>query len=264
MLSRNVTKIIQSLEKKKFRDKYNLFKIEGEKLVSELLDSPLETESLFASPEWVRRNPSRTKGRQVTEVDEREMSTISNFQSLPEVIALARIPEFKYDEQEIRNTLSLVLNGIQDPGNLGTILRVADWFGIRNIFCDRDCAGIHNSKCVQASMGAIFRVKVFYTELVPLLQKFSAPGFHCYGTFLDGENIYRKTLAPTGFIVMGNEGSGIRPEIEEWIDCKLTIPSLANSAFSTESLNVGVATGIILSEFKRNLCSPAGENSNRQ
>lgn len=252
MLSKHVTKIVQSLEKKKFRDKYNLFKIEGDKLVQELLLSDFKIDTLIAYPEWIARNPNFCHVPKVIEADTREMGLISNFQSLPEVVALAEIPEYTYSGEEVKQSLSLVLNGIQDPGNLGTIARVADWFGIRHIFCDTDCANIYNPKCVQASMGAVFRVKTHYTELIPLLQTFSAPDFPCYGTFLNGENIYKTRLNPQGFIVMGNEGNGIRPEIEQLIQYKLTIPSFAQSSYSTESLNVGVATGIILSEFKRN------------
>lgn len=252
MLSKHVTKIVQNLEKKKFREKYNLFKIEGEKLVKELLLSDFKIHSILGYKEWLEKNSLPTGKYEITEVNEKEMSSISNFQSLPEVVALAELPQYQPDSTEIGNSLSLVLNGIQDPGNLGTILRVADWFGIRNVFCDEDCASNHNSKCVQASMGAVFRVKVHYTDLIALIRNYGSEDFHCYGTFLNGDNIYRTTLSAQGFIIMGNEGKGIRPEIEALVDKKLTIPSFANSTFSTESLNVGVATGIILSEFKRN------------
>ena len=164
MLSKHVTKIVQNLEKKKFRDKYNLFKTEGEKLVQELLVSGLKTQTVIAYPEWLEKNRERVEGLEVIEVCEKEMHTISNFQSLPQVIALAEIPQYTCDEDTVRQSLSLVLNGIQDPGNLGTILRLADWFGIRTVFCDSDCAGAFNPKCVQASMGADFPEKVFYTE----------------------------------------------------------------------------------------------------
>lgn len=251
MLSKHVTKIVQNLEKKKFREKYNLFKIEGEKLVGELLSSCWKINTIIASPEWIERNKERIKSLEITEVDEKEMHSISNFQSLPEVIALAEIPENEYDADAIQHSLSLVLNGIQDPGNLGTIIRLADWFGIRVIFCDHDCAGAYNPKCVQASMGAIFRVKVIYTDLTPLIKKYKSETFHCYGTFLAGENIYQTPLGKEGFIIMGNEGNGISPEIEKLVDFRLTIPSFAENTNSTESLNVGVAAGIMLSEFKR-------------
>lgn len=251
MISKQVTKIIQNLEKKKFREKYNLFKVEGEKLVRELLASDLKINTMIAFPDWIEANKEGLRNQNVIEADEKEMRSVSNFQSLPDVIALAEVPEYTFDDQMIGNSLSLLLNGIQDPGNLGTILRVSDWFGIKNVFCDEDCAGAYNSKCVQASMGAIFRVKTFYTALVPLLKKHQTETFHCYGTFLDGENIYQTNLNHKGFIVMGNEGKGISPEIEQLVDHRLTIPSFANNPHSTESLNVGVATGIIFSEFLR-------------
>lgn len=251
MLSKQQTKIVQNLEKKKFREKYNLFKTEGEKLVGELLSSGFQIHSVFAFPEWIEQNKNLLPNVNITEVDEREMHDISNFQSLPQVIALAGIPAPHFSDTEITASLSLVLNGIQDPGNMGTILRVADWFGIRHIFCDQDCASAYNPKCVQASMGAVFRVKVLYTELPDLLKKYKKQGLSVFGTFLDGENIYTSRLCDKGFIVMGNEGKGISAGIEELTDCKLTIPSFAHSEQATESLNVGVATGIILSEFKR-------------
>lgn len=252
MLSKHVTKIVQNLEKKKFREKYNLFKIEGEKLVRELLLSDFKIRSVLAYKNWAEGNRPLLGRCEVTEVDEKEMGGISNFQSPPEVIALAEIPWHVPNPDEIRNSLSLLLNGIQDPGNLGTILRVADWFGIGHVFCDEDCASFHNPKCVQASMGAIFRVQVHDADLPALLREYRSEGFRSYGTFLHGENIYRTPLPSKGFIIMGNEGNGIRPEIEALVDQKLTIPSFARGSYSTESLNVGVATGIILSEFKRN------------
>lgn len=251
MLSKQVTKIVQNLEKKKFREKYNLFKVEGEKLVGELLRSSLKIHTLIAFPAWLEQNKKALASVNTIEADEREMHGISNFQSLPEVVALAEIPAYSYQKEEVVDSLSLVLNGIQDPGNLGTILRVADWFGIRHIFCDDNCAGVYNPKCVQASMGAIFRVRTFYTDLPVLLNGLKQEGLPVFGTFLDGNNIYTTELDTRGLIVMGNEGQGISAEIEALTSRKLTIPSFAHGTESTESLNVGVATGIILSEFRR-------------
>ena len=251
MLSKHLTNVIQNLEKKKFREKYNLYKVEGDKLVQELLLSDMKIDTLVASPSWIANNQQHVKSYNVIEVNEIEMGRVSNFKSLPEVIALSEIPVKGYNPDEIENSLSVILNGIQDPGNIGTILRVCDWFGIRNIFCDHDCANIFNPKSVQASMGAIFRVNVFYLDLVNFIPRFVGQDFPCYGTFLRGENIYKQQLRTKGFIVMGNEGNGITPEIEQFVSHKITIPSFAHSLHSTESLNVGVATGIILSEFKR-------------
>ena len=251
MLSKHLTNIIQNLEKKKFREKYNLFKIEGEKLVQELFLSDMKVDTLIARPSWIERNRQKAQSYNTIEVNEIEMGRVSNFKSLPEVIALAQIPVKEHSPEEIKNELSIVLNGIQDPGNLGTILRLSDWFGVRHVFCDHDCANIFNPKSVQASMGAIFRVNVFYLDLVEFIPQFVDQNFPCYGAFLEGENIYRTELRTKGFIVMGNEGNGICHEIERFVTRKITIPSFAHSPYSTESLNVGVATGIILSEFKR-------------
>lgn len=252
MLSKRVTKIVQNLEKKKFRDKYNLFKVEGNKLIQELLLTPyLKIDTLIATSEWFAQH---TIDSTITtlEASEKEIASISNFQSAPEVIALVATPQTQINREEIQNSLSILLNGIQDPGNFGTIMRVADWFGIRNLFCDSDCANLYNPKAIQASMGAVFRVKVHYTHLDTLIKEYCNEHFTCYGTFLNGENIYKTQLNKVGFIVMGNEGHGISSHLTPLVTHKLTIPSFAQNELSTESLNVGVATGIILSEFKRN------------
>lgn len=253
MLSKQITKIIQNLEKKKFREKYNLFKIEGEKLVAELLRSPLAVHAIIAYPEWIQANGHLLGKTQVLETDEKGMKAISNFQSLPHVMALAEIPNHPYHPDEVAGTLSLVLNGIQDPGNLGTILRIADWFGVSHLLCDRDCASIYNPKCVQASMGAIFRVHAYYLDLPETIRQLKAAGMPVFGTFLDGENIYTSPLPSQGLIIMGNEGKGIAEDIGKLADFRLTIPNFTPTGASSESLNVGVATGIILSEFKRRI-----------
>lgn len=253
MLSKQITKIIQNLEKKKFREKYNLFKIEGEKLVAELLRSPLAVHAIIAYPEWIQANGHLLGKNQVLETDEKGMKAISNFQSLPHVMALAEIPNHPYHPDEVAGTLSLVLNGIQDPGNLGTILRIADWFGVSHLLCDRDCASIYNPKCVQASMGAIFRVHAYYLDLPETIRQLKAKGMPVFGTFLDGENIYTSPLPSQGLIIMGNEGKGIAEDIGQLADFRLTIPNFTPAGASSESLNVGVATGIILSEFKRRI-----------
>lgn len=253
MLSKQITKIIQNLEKKKFREKYNLFKIEGEKLVAELLRSPLAVHAIIAYPEWIQANGHLLGKTQVLETDEKGMKAISNFQSLPHVMALAEIPNHPYHPDEVAGTLSLVLNGIQDPGNLGTILRIADWFGVSHLLCDRDCASIYNPKCVQASMGAIFRVHAYYLDLPETIRQLKAKGMPVFGTFLDGENIYTSPLPSQGLIIMGNEGKGIAEDIGQLADFRLTIPNFTPTGASSESLNVGVATGIILSEFKRRI-----------
>ncbi|MDR2129920.1 MAG: RNA methyltransferase [Odoribacteraceae bacterium] len=247
MLSKHLTNVIQNLEKKKFREKYNLFKVEGEKLVEELLRSGLKIGTLIARPEWLAGKRMLPEGSPVVAVNEREMGRVSAFKSPPEVIALVEIPppgEVKVPD----GSLSVVLNGVQDPGNLGTILRVCDWFGVHSLFCDRECADHLNPKSVQASMGAIFRVEVFYVDLLEFLPAHTREAFPCYGTFLEGESIHESRLGEQGLIVMGNEGGGITPAVERFVTCRLTIPRYSPVA---ESLNVGVATGIVLSEFRR-------------
>ncbi len=253
MVSKQVTKIVQNLEKKKFREKYNLFKTEGEKLVSELLRSPFGINTIIALPEWLERHSGLPAGAMIYEATEREMQAVSNFPSPPSVIALAEMPAYPCDFDTLTRGITLALNGIQDPGNLGTILRVADWFGIRDLLCDADCASPYNPKCVQASMGAIFRVRAHSVPLPDAIRRLRDAGMPVYGTFLDGENIYTASLPAHGIIVMGNEGKGIAPGIEALTDHRLTIPAFVGEEPAGESLNVGVATGIVLSEFKRRI-----------
>ena len=247
MLSKHLTNVIQNLEKRKFREKYNLFKVEGEKMVDELSRSGLRIDTLIAREGWIAARRGVPAGCLLVEVDEGEMGRVSTFKSPPQVIALAEIPPAG-DASVPKDALSMVLNGIQDPGNLGTILRVCDWFGIHSVFCDRECAGYLNPKAVQASMGAIFRVDITYVDLVDFLPAHVNEEFPCHGTFLDGENIHEAALGARGFIVMGNEGTGISPAVERLVTRRLTIPRYGHPA---ESLNVGVAAGIVLAEFKR-------------
>lgn len=251
MLSKQLTNVVQNLEKKKFREKYNLFLVEGGKLVDELITSGITVNRLIARESWLNERENDIGAIQCVQVTEREMQRLSNFKSLPEVIALAEIPSYEWKKEEVVRSLSLVLNGIQDPGNLGTILRTCDWFGVERVFCDRDTVSAFNPKTVQASMGAVFRTKVFYLDLPQLLQQLVSPEFPCWGTYLEGEDIYTGTLAPQGLIVLGNEGGGISEEVGQWVSRRLTIPRIPRREQGAESLNVGVAAGIVLSEFRR-------------
>lgn len=254
MLSKHLTNVVQNLEKRKFRDKYNLFKVEGEKMVEELFRSGWQVETLIARDEWLQQHAGSLPDADVVEVDEREMKAVSHFTTPPAVIALARVPAPPVPPADWRQRLSLALNGIQDPGNFGTILRLCDWFGVRDVFCDADCAGLFNPKVVQASMGAIFRVRVHYTDLPALLAREASPALPCYGTFLRGEDLYGTPLSPRGIILMGNEGRGISPSIAPLVTRRLTIPRFVEGEASSESLNVSVATAIVLAEFKRQTC----------
>ena len=246
MLSKNKIKFIRSLDKKKFRDESGCFLAEGNKLVADILPV-FECELLIVQTSWLAtQGDIRTKELIVADEDDiRRASLLKNPQ---QVIAVFRRPEHTPDREAMSGNLNLVLDGIQDPGNLGTIIRIADWFGIRDIICSPDSADVYNPKTVQASMGALAGVRVHYRPLLPFLSEIKdAP---IYGTFLEGESIYRKELAQNGYVVMGNEGNGISPEVEALISEKLYIPNFSPEGLA-ESLNVGVATAITCSEFRR-------------
>ena len=247
MLSKNKIKFINSLKLKKNRDKESLFIAEGSKIVSEILSSDLNIPLISATSDWISKNEINPS-IEVLECSISELKKITTLTTASEVIAVVRIPKNEYSIDKIQSKLSLALDDIQDPGNLGTIIRLADWFGIENIFCSKNTADIYNPKVIQATMGSFLRVKTHYVDLPEFLkQQLIIP---VYGTFMEGENIYNQDLSSTGIIVMGNEGNGISLSIEELITHKIAIPP-ANKKVHPESLNVGTATGIILSEFLR-------------
>jgi TrmH family RNA methyltransferase len=254
MPSKHLTNVIQNLGKKKFRDKYNLFKIEGEKMVGELLRSGLKIDTLIALPRWLENAGELPAGCTIVEANEREMGQVSDFKSLPPVIAVAKAPSTSPADVPSEGLL-VALNGVQDPGNLGTILRACDWFGVRHVLCDRECASHLNPKSIQASMGAIFRVHVTHVNLPEFIGGRASRQFPCYGTFLDGRSIHDARLGDSGIIVLGNEGSGISRPVERLVTRRLTIPRVSPAA---ESLNVGVAAGIVLSEFQRKASQRTG------
>ena len=185
-------------------------------------------------------------------VTDDELRRIS-FQETPQqVLAIFRQPQYEVNASEVAKTqLCLALDDVQNPGNLGTIVRLADWFGIEHIFCSRGCADIFNPKTVQATMGGIARVQVHYVDLPQMLATLDA-GIPVYGTFLDGETIYQKTLENRGLIVMGNEGKGVSPEVEAHVTERLYIPNYPAGRETSESLNVAIATAIVCAEFRRN------------
>ena len=205
---------------------------------------------LAATADWLA-SAGQLPDCETVEISADEMHSASLMRTPQHVLALFEQPQYDFKLETLCGKLVLALDGIQDPGNMGTILRVCDWFGVHTVFCDPECASVHNPKAVQASMGAVFRVEARYVELPALIAERAGGGFPCYGTFLDGESIYEADLSPRGLIVMGNEGKGISPEIERLVGRRLTIPSFAGKERRTESLNVGVATGIVLSEFRR-------------
>ncbi len=246
-LSRNKIKLIRSLKEKKFRDELQLFVAEGDKLVSELLKNS-RCYFLAALQEWVDTHPG-IPVEEVIVATETELNRATFLKTPPPVIALFHQPDHDAAELDLKSGLSLALDGVQDPGNVGTIVRIADWFGIEQIFCSNDTADIYNPKTVQATMGAIARVKVIYTDIARFLQQHDQ--LPIYGTFLDGNNIYEEELPDAGIIVLGSEGKGISEEVEKRVSRRLYIPSFPPGRATSESLNVATAAAIICSEFRR-------------
>lgn len=228
-------KMIRSLKDKKFRDEYGLFVVEGEKLVREALDSSYAVESVY----------------RMEEIGENVMSRISLCATPSPVLALVRIPADRssYGKCGISGGLCLALDSVRDPGNMGTILRVADWFGVETVYFSPDCTDIFAPKVVQATMGSIFRVRTEVADIPELCRAFSSQGRPVYGTLLDGEDIYASNLEEQALVVMGNESNGISGAVRNEISRGLRIPSFGKSG--AESLNVAVATAVTLSEFRR-------------
>jgi TrmH family RNA methyltransferase len=253
VLTKNQIKQINNLQKKKFRDQLGLFSAEGNKLVSELLDAGMEASMLIFTSNWTNPQKSKylKKAEQIIETEPAALKKVSNLKTPPSVIGIFKIPTPSYSKEDISNSLSILLDDLQDPGNLGTIIRIADWFGIKHIFCSPNTVDTYNPKVIQATMGAISRVNVHYTDLNQLISKFQQENFPVYGTFLDGENLYEQKLSSKGFIIMGNEGKGISSDLEKMVSQKLLIPNYPQDAPTSESLNVSVATAIICGEFRR-------------
>lgn len=240
MLSKNQIKLITSLQQKKYRKQQQLFFAEGIKVIQELLNSNFELEHLFVTDAVF---PTVAKNK-ISTITDAELKKISALATANNCLALFKIPV----EKPIReNGLIVALDDVRDPGNLGTILRLCDWFGITQVVCSPETVDIYNPKVVQATMGSITRVNVVYTDLADFIRGTKLPVF---GTFMDGENIYKRKLPNEGIIVMGNEANGISPEIEKLTTNRIAIPRFGDLQ-QTESLNVATATAIILSEFKR-------------
>ena len=246
-LSKNKIKYIRSLEQKKVRKEEKVFLAEGPKLIDELIDT-FSCEFLAATPEWLADHPS-ARANEVVAVTQSELSRASLLKTPQQVLAVFKQPESVIDINLVRSTLSLALDDIQDPGNLGTIIRLADWFGIENIFCSQNTVDVYSPKTIQATMGGIARVHVHYLPLDNFIR--SLENIPVYGTFLEGENIYNSSLTANGVIVMGNEGKGITPETERVINKKLYVPSFPQDRETSESLNVAIATAIVCAEFRR-------------
>lgn len=238
MLTAHKVKIIQSLDKKKFRQKYNLFVVEGNKNIRELQHSHYKIKEIFSIEPCSLNFPNVP----ITEIKENDLRKISFLQNPKDSLALCELGNnIKIDTPN----LQLVLDGIQDPGNLGTIIRLADWFGIEQIICSEDTVDFYNPKVIQATMGSFTRTNIFYTPLEEFLKTTTHLNL---GTDMDGENIYKTNFPEAINIILGNEGNGIRPSTEKHIHKKISIPRFGKNK-TTESLNVSMAAGIILGEI---------------
>ena len=246
-LSKNKISYIQSLKQKKYRTEHNTFVAEGSKLIFDLM--PYLTCQLLVITDSATPNMQNIDADEIIVATNAQIKKASHLATPPDAIAVFYQKQQDHSKIDLTTKLSLMLDGVQDPGNLGTIIRIADWFGIENVFCSHDSVDVYNTKTVQATMGALSRVNIHYANIADLIANY--PNSPIYGTFLNGENIYTETLNPEGFIVMGNEGKGIRPEIEHLISHRLYIPSFATNSTTSESLKVAVATAIVCSDFRR-------------
>ncbi|MHB9054896.1 MAG: TrmH family RNA methyltransferase [Paludibacteraceae bacterium] len=250
MLSKTKINWINSFDRKKNRDEEGLFVAEGVKIVSDLLPF-LKCRLLAVCEDEFHENFKKYSDLiNIISADEYKKIT---FQKSPQgVLAVFEKPEFHINKNVILHNLNLALDDIQDPGNLGTIIRLADWFGIKDVFCSLHSADVFSPKTVQATMGAIARVQVHYVDLPAFLNELDG-GIPIFGTFMTGHNIYTEHLSGNGFIIMGNEGRGISAAVEKLITHKISIPNYPNNNVTSESLNVSIATAITVAEFRRRI-----------
>jgi len=248
-LSKSRIKFIKSLQIKKFRQRYNKFVLEGDKMARELLRSPDQViDSIYALPRWIDAVNGHLPlpGEKLFVITENELSRISGMKSPNQVLIVAELPQQTWLETEVRKGISLYLDDIQDPGNLGAILRVADWFGLTHVFCSPNCVDLFNPKVIQSAMGAFLRVRSPVITLFGLRQYF--PDLPIIGADMEGENLFQAPVIQTGLIVIGNEGGGISPQARHLLQRTVSIPRAANS--QAESLNAAVAAGIICAVLK--------------
>ena len=246
MTTKSFRKEIASLADAKGRRKMGAFVAEGTKCVLETLGA-FTLRHLIATPSWLAEHPYTEN---VIEANRGEIGEMSSMALAPDVIAVYEIPApFEFDPKSIENQLVLGLDRIQDPGNLGTMIRLADWMGVETVLASCDCVDCFNPKAVQATMGALARVHIVYVDLAEALARLPQ-SMPIYGTFLNGENIYRATLSANGVVLMGNEGRGISEEVARMVTRRLLIPSFPPERPTSESLNVATAASIVLSQFR--------------
>jgi len=246
MLSKSQISLLSSLQHKKFRREHGLFMVEGYKSVTEFINSAYQVDTIYHTPAIAPKLLNLSRKINFQEISLNEVQKISSLKTPQEVIGLVKIPIWPVlNYKALEKKFSLVLDSIQDPGNMGTIIRTADWFGIQDIICSEDTVDVYNPKVVQATMGSLARVNVHYADLLTVLPQIKLPIF---GAMLNGQNIYNTPFGTEGLLVMGNEGNGISAPVEQLITSAVTIPRAGNA----ESLNVAIATAILCSEIKRN------------
>ncbi len=249
ILSKIKIKEIAGLKHGKQRIEQQAFLVEGIKMVDELLKSSITIICICATQEWIIQNEKKIVNVPIYQISEQELKKISNLNTPNQVVAVAGMPEMKINQKTIYEKLTLVLDEIKDPGNMGAIIRTADWFGIENIVCSPTSVDIYNPKVIQSTMGSLFRVKIFYSDIVEFLKQ-KPLQLETYGTLLSGNSIYEKELNEKGLIVIGNESQGISPEVQNLITQPLHIPRFSSKS-GAESLNAAMATAIVCSEFRR-------------
>ena len=244
MLTKNTIKQVASLRQQKFRKELGLFVVEGRKMTEELIHSSFETVGLYATEAFLKEYPSFTNAEVVSEM---QMEQMSGQDTPPGILAVVKIPQ--QGEIKTSSKLVLALDSIANPGNMGTLIRTAEWFGIYDVVCSLDCVELWNPKTVQATMGSLFRMKVWKTDLAAYLHKAKNEGKAVYGALLEGVNLFQIQHKPEGIVVIGSESHGIRKETLPYITHPITIPRADGSA--TESLNAAVAGAIIMAEMTR-------------
>ena len=256
MISKADIKYINSLKLKKFRQADKKFIAEGIKIIDELVKSNLDVDSVYATKAWIENSRkslvASRKTNKIIEITEAELKRISCLETPNEVLAIVNIPDISPDMSKLKEELVLMLDDIHDPGNLGTIIRIADWFGINNIICSENCVEVYNPKVIQSTMGSFTRVNCHYTNPESFLKSLSKET-KIYGAILNGESIYTKQLSDKGIIIIGNESKGISETVSGFVNEGISIPYFpdAEGRKRAESLNASVATGIICAEFRR-------------
>jgi TrmH family RNA methyltransferase len=238
MLNKRTIQFLKSLKEKSIRNSEGYFLAEGSKTVAEILASNLQIEAIFATNDWCNIFPKYKNDTKLFLCSQKEIEQISSLKSTRDVVIQVKIPHNKLNINYLNRGISLILDEIQDPGNLGTMIRIADWYGIKNIICSLNSVDCYNNKCIQATMGSIARVQVVYTDLITLFEKNTLP---VYGAFMDGENISTTQIDKNALVIIGNEGKGINPNLHQYITKKISIKRLGQA----ESLNAAIATAII-------------------